>query len=149
MQQTATVTKLLSGNQAELTVHRQTACGHDCSKCGGCGEMVTKPITVIADNTIGADIGDTVVITGSSKQVLGLAAIVYVIPVVLFLHCTRLQRSLRFRYRSCGAVQVSSSASPAHCLSIGIRRIRSRSTLFPNCKFSEIYKAGACVSLVF
>ena len=33
MQQTATVTKLLSGNQAELTVHRQTACGHDCSKC--------------------------------------------------------------------------------------------------------------------
>ena len=84
MQQTATVTKLLSGNQAELTVHRQTACGHDCSKCGGCGEMVTKPITVIADNTIGADIGDTVVITGSSKQVLGLAAIVYVIPVVLF-----------------------------------------------------------------
>ncbi len=84
MQQTAIVTKLLSGNQAELTVHRQTACGHDCSKCGGCGELVTKPITVIADNSIGADIGDTVVITGSSKQVLGLATVVYVIPIVLF-----------------------------------------------------------------
>ncbi|MDO4174298.1 MAG: SoxR reducing system RseC family protein [Eubacteriales bacterium] len=84
MQQTATVTKLLSGNKAELTVHRQTACGHDCSKCGGCGELVTKPIVVIADNTIGADVGDSVVITGSSKQVLGLAAVVYLVPFVLF-----------------------------------------------------------------
>ena len=45
---------------------------------------MTKPITVIADNSIGADIGDTVVITGSSKQVLGLATVVYVIPIVLF-----------------------------------------------------------------
>ena len=84
MQQTATVTKLLPGNKAELTVHRQTACGHDCTKCGGCGELVTKPIVVIANNSIGADIGDCVMITGSSKQVLGLAAIVYLVPFVLF-----------------------------------------------------------------
>ena len=84
MQQTATVTKLLPGNKAELTVHRQTACGHDCSNCGGCGEIVTKPIIVIADNSIGADVGDSVVITGSSKQVLGLAAVVYLVPFVLF-----------------------------------------------------------------
>lgn len=84
MQQTATVTKLLPGKKAELTVHRQTACGHDCSNCGGCGELVTKPIIVIADNTVGADVGDSVVITGSSKQVLGLAAIVYLVPFVLF-----------------------------------------------------------------
>ena len=84
MQQTATVTKLLPGNKAELTVHRQTACGHDCSNCGGCGEIVTKPIIVIADKSIGADVGDSVVITGSSKQVLGLAAVVYLVPFVLF-----------------------------------------------------------------
>lgn len=84
MQQTAIVKRLLPGNQAELQVQRVTACGHDCSKCGGCGEIVTKPITLIADNTIGAEVGDAVVITGSSKQVLGLAAIVYMVPVVLF-----------------------------------------------------------------
>ncbi|MCD8356333.1 MAG: SoxR reducing system RseC family protein [Clostridia bacterium] len=84
MQQTATVTKLLPGNQAELTVHRQTACGHDCSNCGGCGEIVTKPIIVVADNSIGADVGDSVIITGSSKQVLGLAAVVYLVPFILF-----------------------------------------------------------------
>lgn len=84
MQQTATVMKLLPGNRAELQVHRTTACGHDCTKCGGCGEIVTKPIKVIADNTIGADVGDSVVITASTKQVLGLAAVVYVVPFVLF-----------------------------------------------------------------
>lgn len=84
MQQTATVMKLLPGNKAELQVHRTTACGHDCSKCGGCGEMVTKPIRVIATNSIGADVGDSVVIIGSTKQVLGLAAVVYIVPFVLF-----------------------------------------------------------------
>ena len=84
MQQTATVMKLLPGNKAELQVHRQTACGHDCTKCGGCGEIVSKPIKLIADNSIGAEVGDAVRVTGSSSQVLGLAAIVYMVPVVLF-----------------------------------------------------------------
>lgn len=84
MQQTATVMKLLPGNKAELRVHRQTACGHDCSKCGGCGELVTKPIVVVADNSIGAKVGESVKITGSSKQVLGLAAVVYLVPFILF-----------------------------------------------------------------
>ena len=84
MQQTATVMRLLPENKAELQVHRTTACGHDCSKCGGCGELVTKPIRVVATNSIGAEVGDSVVITGSTKHVLGLAAVVYVVPFVLF-----------------------------------------------------------------
>lgn len=84
MQQIGVVKKLLPGNQAELQVRRQTACGHDCSNCGGCGEIVSKPITLIADNSIGAQVGESVRITGSTKQVLGLAAVLYVIPVVLF-----------------------------------------------------------------
>ncbi|MCI6925525.1 SoxR reducing system RseC family protein [Butyricicoccus porcorum] len=84
MQQIAVVKRLLPDNQAELQVSRQTACGHDCSNCGGCGEIVSKPILVIADNSIGAEVGEAVMITGSSKQVLGLAAVLYVVPVVLF-----------------------------------------------------------------
>lgn len=84
MQQIAVVKRLLPGNQAELQVKRQTACGHDCTNCGGCGEIVTKPIMVIADNSIGAEVGDAVMITGSSKQVLGLAAVLYIVPIVLF-----------------------------------------------------------------
>lgn len=84
MQQTAIVKRILPKNQAELQVQRVTACGHDCSKCGGCIEVVTKPIMVTADNSIGAQIGDVVMITGDSKQVLGLAAIVYMVPIILF-----------------------------------------------------------------
>ncbi len=84
MQQTAIVKRLLPDHQVELQVQRTTACGHDCSKCGGCGEIVTKPIMLVADNSIDAQVGDVVTITGSSKQVLGLAAVVYVVPVVLF-----------------------------------------------------------------
>ena len=84
MQQIAVVKRLLPDNQAELQVSRQTACGHDCSNCGGCGEIVSKPILVIADDSIGAEVGEAVMITGSSKQVLGLAAVLYVVPVVLF-----------------------------------------------------------------
>ncbi|MGN1014203.1 MAG: SoxR reducing system RseC family protein [Butyricicoccus sp.] len=84
MQQKAVVTELLPGNMARLHVQRTTACGGDCSKCGGCGEMYTKPIFVEVKNTIHAEVGQLVCINGSTKNVLGLAAIVYVIPFVLF-----------------------------------------------------------------
>lgn len=84
MQQTGIVRELLPHNRAKLQVQRVTACGHDCSTCGGCIEVVTKPIYIIADNSIHAEIGETVQINGSSKSVLGMAAILYVVPVVLF-----------------------------------------------------------------
>lgn len=84
MQQNAIVTELLPNNIARLQIQRQTACGHDCSKCGGCGEMYTAPIFVEVKNQIHAEVGDLVKVEGSSKNVLGLAAIVYVIPFVLF-----------------------------------------------------------------
>lgn len=84
MQQEAMVTELLLNNMARLQIKRQTACGHDCSKCGGCGEMYTKPIFVEVKNTIGAHVGDVVQVEGSTKNVLGIAAMVYVVPFVLF-----------------------------------------------------------------
>lgn len=84
MQQNAVVKELLPGNRARLLVQRQTACGHDCSKCGGCGEMYTKPIFLEVPNSIQAKVGDVVKVEGSSKNVLGLAAVVYVIPFILF-----------------------------------------------------------------
>lgn len=46
--------------------------------------MYTKPIMLVAQNSIGADVGDAVRITGSTKEVLGLAAIVYMVPIILF-----------------------------------------------------------------
>lgn len=84
MQQFAVVKKLLPNQQAELQVQRQTSCGHDCSKCGGCTEVMSKPLIVLADNSVGAQIGEVVRIEGSTKKVLGLAAIVYIVPFILF-----------------------------------------------------------------
>ncbi|NCB28757.1 MAG: hypothetical protein EOM63_03210 [Clostridia bacterium] len=83
MTQKAVVKKLLSGGVAEIEVQRQSACGHDCSKCGGCGTP-TERITAQAVNRAHAQVGEVVTIEGDNKQVFGAAAIVYTVPLVLF-----------------------------------------------------------------
>lgn len=83
MIQKALVKKILDTTHAEIEVQRQSACGHDCSKCGGCGTP-TERIQAIAVNSVHADVGDIVTVEGSSKQILGMAAVVYAIPLVLF-----------------------------------------------------------------
>lgn len=83
MQQRAVVKKLLPNNMAEIEVQRQGACSHDCSKCGGCSTTDVR-VSAQAFNGAGAKVGDWVTIEGETKRVLGLAAIVYVIPLVLF-----------------------------------------------------------------
>ena len=43
MVQTAKVTRVLADGRAEVAVKRQSACGHDCSKCGGgCSELMVS-----------------------------------------------------------------------------------------------------------
>lgn len=85
MTRIATVTALpeFPGGPVELTVARQTACGHDCDGCGGCGgsppEMVIRAVCGIP-----VTLGDRVEVY-SGGNVLGAAALVYVLPVVLFL----------------------------------------------------------------
>ena len=56
MVQTAKVTRVLADGRAEVAVKRQSACGHDCSKCGGgCSElMVSSTVAVIAANPVRA-----------------------------------------------------------------------------------------------
>ena len=84
MQQTATVQKVFSDGMAEIAVPRKSACGHDCEECAGCGVTGTA-VSAQARNPIGAAVGDKVVVESSSKTVLGIIAVVYLIPVVLFL----------------------------------------------------------------
>lgn len=85
MTQNAVVKRLLPNGKAEVEVTRQSACGHDCAKCGGgCTEMVSGPIVAEAVNAIGAVPNDRVVIEGEFKQLMGLAAIVYAVPLALF-----------------------------------------------------------------
>ena len=79
MTQIATVEEILTGGYAMISVPRKSACGHDCEECAGCG-MTGAAIKAKAKNKAGAQPGQS-----STKKLLGVVALVYVLPVVLFL----------------------------------------------------------------
>lgn len=85
-QQKARVTRILDAGRAEVSVHRQSACSHDCASCGGgCSElMVQSDVAVVAENLVHAAVGDTVTVETSTKGVLGAAVLVYLVPFFLF-----------------------------------------------------------------
>lgn len=83
MTQIATVAAVPEEGVALVTVARQTACGHDCEKCAGCGAQAGS-VTVRVRTQVPISAGDRVEIY-SGGQVLGIAALVYLVPVVLFL----------------------------------------------------------------
>jgi len=85
MTQTAVVTEVI-GNKARIQVKRVSACAHDCERCGGgCSEMMkSAPVSVLAKNLPGAVPGDRVVVASDTGSILGTAALVYLLPIVLF-----------------------------------------------------------------
>ena len=84
MQRKATVQELLPDGRAELAVQRESACSGDCHHCGGCG-TVGQTLRLTAENPVGAEKGDIVWISSESKPVLRAAALVYALPLALFL----------------------------------------------------------------
>ncbi len=84
MTQIATVEKILDSHYAEISVPRKSACGHDCEECAGCG-MTGAAIRAKALNEIGAAPGEKVVVESSTKKLMGVVLLVYMLPVVLFL----------------------------------------------------------------
>lgn len=84
MTQIATVEKVLNHGQAIVAVPRKSACGHDCENCAGCG-VSGMVVRARAENPISAAVGDKVVVEGSTKKVLGIVLLVYLVPVFLFL----------------------------------------------------------------
>lgn len=76
--------RLLPDGRAELIVTRESACSGDCHRCSGCG-AVGQTLRLTAKNPIGADRGDIVWIESSSSTVLCAAALVYLLPLLLFL----------------------------------------------------------------
>jgi len=83
MTQIATIKRIVGTDKAEVQVRRASACGHDCKSCGGCGPDTMTQVTAIAENEIGARPGDTVRLESESRKVLGLAAALYLLPIVL------------------------------------------------------------------
>ena len=82
MTQDAVVTKLLPDGMAEVAVARTTACGGSCGSCESC--IFQSEIKTLARNLIDARPGQKVVIASKSSSVFGAAALVYVMPIVLF-----------------------------------------------------------------
>jgi len=79
--QQATVTKLLPDGMAQIAVKRESACGGNCKSCGGCSGNIMR---VSARNNVSAQVGDRVIVSSSTGSILKAAAVVYVIPIVLF-----------------------------------------------------------------
>lgn len=84
MTQIAIVTAAPRDGAAQVEVRRQSACGHDCEHCAGCGAAVQSAIRVEARTELPLEVGDRVEIF-SDNRVLGFAALVYLAPVALFL----------------------------------------------------------------
>lgn len=86
MTQNAVVKHLTGDGWAEIEVQRVSACGHDCSQCGGgCAELTRSgPVRALARNPLDAQPGDRVVVESSSARILGYAALVYLLPLALF-----------------------------------------------------------------
>ena len=84
MTQIATVEEVLKNGWAVIAVARQTACGHDCENCAGCGAQAGT-VRATAQDAVGVAVGDKVEVTSDNRRILGVAALVYLLPVVTFL----------------------------------------------------------------
>ena len=83
MEQQAQVIRIVNENIARVAVKRKSACSGDCHTCHGCPHP-DEIVMVDADNFVGAQNGDDVVIRSDTGRVLKLAAMLYLMPMVLF-----------------------------------------------------------------
>lgn len=81
MTQRALVTRRLDQDRVEVRIQRQSACSHDCDSCAGCGSMVrTAPLTAVAQDPLGAQVGQYVLVGSVSSRLLKMAALLYLLP---------------------------------------------------------------------
>ena len=83
MEQTVKVTRVFPDGTAQVVRIRESACSGDCHKCSGCG-AAQQTMLFLARNRIDAKTGDLVIIQTESAPVLKAAAVLYILPLVLF-----------------------------------------------------------------
>ena len=67
-----------------LVIHvRESACSGECHKCSGCG-AAKETLLLKAENPIGARRGDLVKLESATGPVLKAAAMLYMLPMLLF-----------------------------------------------------------------
>ena len=109
MPQIATVERIIDFDHAEISVPRKSACGHDCEECAGCG-MTGAAIHARASDPIGVEPGDKVVVQSETKKLLGVVALVYLLPVIAFLLGYFLSDGLAEKVRYCIAIAAAIAA---------------------------------------
>ena len=84
MQQQVKVLACDPDGNAQVILLRQSACSGDCHKCSGCGAR-EQTMIFTARNPIGARPGDLVTVESETGPVLKAAAMLYMLPLVLFI----------------------------------------------------------------
>lgn len=83
MEQLVRVRQTFANGMAQVERVRESACSGDCHKCSGCG-AATQTVLLEAQNPIGARPGQLVLLRSDSGPVLKAAAVLYMMPLVLF-----------------------------------------------------------------
>lgn len=83
MEQLVRVKQVNKDGTADVICIRESACSGDCHKCSGCG-AAKETILVTAQNPIAAGVGDLVNVRSETGPVLKAAAVLYMLPLVLF-----------------------------------------------------------------
>ena len=83
MEQLVRVKEAHTDGTATVLIIRESACSGDCHKCSGCA-AAKETILLNADNPIGAKTGDLVKVESETAPVLKAAAVLYMLPLVLF-----------------------------------------------------------------
>lgn len=83
MEQLVRVRETYDDGTAQVIHVRESACSGDCHKCSGCG-AAKETMLILANNPIGARPGELVKIRSESVPVLRAAAVLYLLPLVLF-----------------------------------------------------------------
>ena len=107
MEQKVQVRRVFPDGTAEVILRRQSACSGECHKCAGCG-AVEEHMVLTAQDSVGVRPGDWVTVRSESGPVLAGAAVLYLLPLVLFfalyLICGALWGCLGFVLGIAGAV---------------------------------------------
>ena len=115
MTRTGVIREVTEDGFAHVRITQRTACGHSCEDCGGCAAG-SRELLVRARNPLEARKGELVSISTRTARVLGAAALVYALPLLLMLAAAILCAALGGSQTGCalsalGALVLGSAAA--------------------------------------
>ena len=84
MSQNAIIKRIVGDGVAEVSLMRQMDC-KNCASCGGCTQKPGTELLAKATNTIGAQVGDTVVVESVMGNSISIAVIVFLFPCLFLM----------------------------------------------------------------